>query len=123
MKTSLRIWTAGMAAVLLLPLLDAAAHAGYYLHTLEAPATAMVLLMKFGFAAVAVFVLGIPLFLLLRRSGHLGWATVAAGGFALGALLAWMSEGDAVVAGGLQGLAGALVFYAVWRRPGDARPA
>lgn len=123
MRTSLRIWAAGMAAALLLPLIDAAAHAGYYLATLEAPTTAMVLLMKFGFAAVTVFVLGIPLFLLLRRSGHLGWATVAAGGFALGALLAWISEGETVPVGGLKGLACALVFYAVWRRLGGARPA
>lgn len=121
MRTPLRIWTAGMAAALLLPLLDAAAHAGYYLHTLEAPTTAMVLLMNFGFAAVAVFVLGIPLFLLLRRSGHLGWATVAIGGFVLGALPGWMS--DEILTGGLKGLAAALLFYAVWSRLGDARAA
>jgi hypothetical protein len=55
-----------------------------------------------------------------RRRGQLGWVTVAAGGFVLGALPGWI--GDEILTGGLKGLAAALLFYAVWRRLGDARP-
>ncbi|MFC5548075.1 hypothetical protein [Massilia aerilata] len=122
MKTPLRIWIAGMAAALLQPLIYAAAHAHYFLSVLEAPTVATVLAMQFAFAAVCVFVVGVPLFLLLRRTGRLGWAVVAIGGLAIGALPAWIGAGEGVLAAGLKGLAGALVFHAVWRRLGHVRP-
>jgi hypothetical protein len=123
MKTPLRLWIAGMAATLIQPLIYAAAHAHYFMSVLEAPTVALVLAMHFAFAAVCVFVVGVPLFLLLRRTGRLGWATVAIGGFVIGALPAWLGDGEGVLLAGLKGLAGALVFYAVWRRLGDVRPA
>lgn len=122
MRTPLRIWIAGMAATLVQPLIYVAAHAHYLLSVLEAPTAAMVLAMQFAFAAVCVFAIGVPCFLLLRRSGRLGWTAVAIGGFVIGALPAWMGDGGGVPAAGLKGLAGALVFHAVWRRLGHVRP-
>jgi len=101
------------------------------------------LLTVFAVAAVFVFVLGVPVVLLLRRLGRLGWKSVSVAGIAIGALPiavldrpgyavdahvagipatnGWLVYVESVVTAGALGLLSAIVFYAVWRRLGGAR--
>jgi hypothetical protein len=69
-------------------------------------------------AALHVFILGVPLYLLLRRRGPVHWTTVAAAGLAIGALPAGLLGGPYPLGGdflwvasaALLGLCGALAF-------------
>jgi hypothetical protein len=86
MRTPLRIWIAGMAAALVQPLVQAVLQAGYLFGVQSFAGTQLILLFVFGVAAVGVFLLGVPAFLLLRRMGRLGWRSVSIAGMLLGAL-------------------------------------
>jgi hypothetical protein len=69
-------------------------------------------------AALHVFILGVPLYLLLRRRGPVRWTTVAAAGLVIGALPAAIVGGPGadggdillVASAALLGLSGALAF-------------
>jgi len=157
MRTPLRVWIGGMAATLIQPLIQALFYAEYFFKVQETASTQTILLFVFAVAALWVFVLGVPVVLLLRRLGRLGWRSISIAGFLLGALptaafgwpghyegvdfsagqnwhghyvatyaagiptrYGWLIYGESIASAGMLGLLSAIVFYAVWRRLGDA---
>jgi hypothetical protein len=147
----MHIWIASIAAVIVQPFVFAARlMPDFIAATGHLNGLGFVLLSAVAVATLAILILGLPTFVLLRKFQRDSWTSVATAGIVLGAMpaavlwprhlegysagqnwhgtyvntyvngaptsSAWLMYGEGIFYFALHGLAGALVFYAVWRK-------